>query len=83
MSGQIAFEQLIQRINELPPKDIRKISQIEYDNWQRELSFDILRGLRTGQSFCNHFGIIDNILYYEFSWINAEEYIKRTYLEKQ
>lgn len=82
MSGQTAFEQLIKNIEQLAPTVIRRISQIEYDNWQRELPFDILRGLRTGQSFCNHFGIIDNILYYEFSWINAEDYIKRTYLEQ-
>ena len=58
-----------------------KITREQFEQWQKQSSFDIMKGLRYGQSFCNHFKITDNILYYEFSWLNAEEYIKRTYID--
>lgn len=58
----------------------KKITQEQFDQWQKIASWDIMQGLRYGQSFCKHFGVTDNILYYEFSWLNAEEYIRRSYI---
>ena len=85
MSGHNVFERMM---NEMIDRPLRppyapgiKITQKQFDEWQKQLSFDLLQGLRYGQSFCNHFGITDNILYYEFSWLNAEEYIKRAYID--
>jgi len=82
MSGHNVFEQLMREsvvpaLNGAPHK---KITQAEFDHWQTVVSFDLLKGLRYGQSFCNHFGVSDNILYYEFSWLNANDYIKRAYI---
>jgi hypothetical protein len=40
-----------------------------------------LHGIRYGQSFCNHFGITDNHLYYapgDIVW--CDRYIRKTYL---
>ena len=86
MSGHSIFEQMIQEIIDRPTRPLYacdlKITQKQFDEWHKQLSFDILKGLRYGQSFCNYFDITDNILYYEFSWLNAEEYIRRAYLDK-
>jgi hypothetical protein len=83
MSGHNVFKQLMYNIREVNTSPINsRITQKQFDQWQKLVCFDIIKGLRYGQSFCNHFEISDNILYYEFSWINAEAYIKRVYIEK-
>lgn len=59
------------------------ITQEEYDLWQREVIWDALHGIRYGQSFCNRFGISDNLLYYS-TWPpeQMEDYIKKHYIER-
>ena len=42
----------------------KKITKAEFSEWEKESVFDGLRGLRLGQSFCNHFDITDYVLYY-------------------
>ena len=60
----------------------RYITVTEYRDWQRGYIFDGLRSLRYGQSFCNHFDISDNILYYNiFSQPEADRYIRETYIK--
>ena len=60
----------------------RHITVTEYRDWQRGYIFDGLRSLRYGQSFCNHFDISDNILYYNiFSQPEADRYIRETYIK--
>ena len=57
------------------------ITMSEYRDWQRGYIFDGLRNLRYGQSFCNHFDITDNILYYNvLTQQDADRYILDTYL---
>ena len=59
----------------------RHITLSEYRDWQRGYIFDGLRALRYGQSFCNHFDITDNILYYNvLTHQDADRYIRDTYL---
>lgn len=82
MFGHNVFEHLAQQAGTRTWQPAVRITEQEFNSWQKTASFDIVRGLRYGQSFCNHFGLTDNILYYEFSWLNAEEYIRRTYIEK-
>jgi hypothetical protein len=84
MTGHTVFEQMMQEAitptrNTAPYK---KITEQQFNEWQKQISFDLVKGLRYGQSFCNYFGITDNILYYEFSWLNAEDYIRRQYIER-
>ena len=59
------------------------ISQEDFDIWKKDVIWDALHGLRYGQSFCNRFGISDNLLYYT-TWPpeQLEEYIKRTYIAR-
>ena len=85
MTGQTVFERMMNEVINTKPAPLGpfiKITEEQFAAWQKTVSFDIMKGLRYGQSFCNHFGILDNILYYEFSWLNAEEYIKRTYIDR-
>lgn len=59
------------------------ITQEEFDLWQKDVIWDCLHGLRYGQSFCNRFGIDDNLIYYS-TWPNEqmEDYIKKHYLAR-
>ena len=58
------------------------ILQTEYDAWRDEFVFDGIRGMRYGQSFCNHFGITDYVLFYKLNWISADQHIRTLYLAK-
>ena len=56
------------------------ILQAEYDAWRGEFVFDGIRGMRYGQSFCNHFGITDYVLFYKVDWESADQHIRTVYL---
>lgn len=58
-----------------------KISVKSYEQWAREFIFDGLRDQRYGQSFCNRFGITDNILYYSTTVTEADQYIQEHYIK--
>lgn len=58
------------------------ILQAEYDAWRDEFVFDGIRGMRYGQSFCNHFDITDYVLFYKLDWDSADQHIRTVYLEK-
>jgi hypothetical protein len=54
-----------------------EVSCANYDSWQKQLVFDMLRGYKTGRSFCEFFGISNACPLYFFSdheicmrWIN-------------
>jgi hypothetical protein len=59
------------------------ISQEDFDIWKKDVIWDALHGLRYGQSFCNRFGITDNLLFYT-TWPpeQLDEYIKKNYIER-
>jgi len=59
----------------------QKISLAEYEAWKQQFTWDALHGMRYAQSFCNHFGITDSILYYDTDTVRADKYIKGQYLE--
>jgi hypothetical protein len=61
--------------------DLVCISKIDYNAWKHSVIFDNIRGLRFGQSFCKHFNITDNLLYYtnDIKW--CEKYINETYIQ--
>jgi hypothetical protein len=80
MTGPAVFEQIVtfadqaDRINQ-------SITQEDYEQWRRDYIWEALHGIRYGQSFCNHFGITDNHLYYapgDIVWCDI--YIRKTYL---
>jgi hypothetical protein len=54
----------------------------QYEDWKRQFTVDALLGQRYGQSFCNRFGITDNLLFHttEIGW--CERYIEAVYLAR-
>jgi hypothetical protein len=63
------------------PRNNDRITQEQYQQWARGFVFEGLRNQRYGQSFCRHFGITDNILYYERDYQTADAYIRRYYVQ--
>jgi hypothetical protein len=58
------------------------IAPAAYEAWRLNFTFDGIRGLRYGQSFCNHFDITDYVLFYKMDWDSADQHIRTVYLEK-
>jgi len=82
--GSAVFERMAQELTNWDHKVNRTfgISQAEYEAWKLEFTFDGIRGLRYGQSFCNQFDITDHVLFYKTDWVSADQYISAVYLEK-
>lgn len=57
------------------------ITQAEFDAWKYGYTFEAIKGNQYGQSFCQHFGIVDYILRFSTSIIESDTYIKRTYIK--
>jgi hypothetical protein len=70
----MAIDNKVNRAYSIPPA--------EYDAWKRAFTFEGIKGLRYGQSFCNHFDITDYVLFYVLDWDRADQHIKKSYLEK-
>jgi hypothetical protein len=81
MKRQTAMEQMAT----FSDRNIGKAKQISPDDfeiWQQDFTWDALHGIRYGQSFCNRFGITDNLLYYN-TWPPAQmdDYIRKHYID--
>ena len=83
--GSAVFERMAQELTNWDHKvnrEFSSISKAEYEAWKLEFTFDGIRGLRYGQSFCNQFDITDHVLFYKTNWVSADQYIRTVYLEK-
>ena len=80
MSGQAVFEQLVAFADQ--DRSVNPgISIGDYEQWKHDYIWEALHGIRYGQSFCNHFGIKDNHLYYapgNPDW--CDRYIRKNYV---
>ena len=76
------FEQIVAFVdNEGQVHDM--ITREQFEQWKQEFSFDALHGIRYGQSFCNHFKVTDNILFYTMKDpAEADSYIARHYIAR-
>ena len=83
MTGHNVFQQMINENNHEQLAS-NPISLEDFELWKQDYTWDALHGIRYGQSFCNRFGIIDNILYYtKFDSIeDCNNYIRKTYLAR-
>jgi hypothetical protein len=80
MGGQQAFENIVAQAHQ-PEQLKHPISTEDYEQWRQDYIWEALHGIRYGQSFCNHFGVTDNHLYYapgDIAW--CDNYIRKTYL---
>lgn len=75
------FSNMVDTIPTGYPQDNQPVARADYEQWRQEFVFDALQGLRYGQSFCNHFDITDNILFYERDPEWADLYIRDHYLQ--
>lgn len=59
-----------------------RIDRDAYEQWRRSVVFDNLKGLRFGQSFCNHFDIEDALLFYSaIPTDQQDQYIREKYIK--
>jgi hypothetical protein len=84
MTGHDTFEQIVALADSFDNQRTKvpePISLEDFELWQKDVVWDALHGIRYGQSFCNRFGITDNLLYYT-TWPpeQLDDYIRKTYL---
>ena len=82
MSSEQVFNQMIAWAGK-DGKIRAPINRGDYEQWKKDYIWEALHGIRYGQSFCNHFGIDDNHLYYaqnDVVW--CDQYIKKHYVVK-
>ena len=82
MTGEQVFEQVVAFADQADKKH-HPINRGDYEQWKKDFIWEALHGIRYGQSFCNHFGITDNHLYYgtnSLEW--SDNYIRKTYLAR-
>ena len=80
MNGQQVFEQIVV-LSDQAGRIVNPITADDYEQWRHDYIWEALHGIRYGQSFCNHFGVTDNHLYYapgDIAW--CDKYIRKTYL---
>ena len=82
--GDSAFENMTADLLAIDARTERRnsVTEAEYSEWKRAFTFEGIRGLRYGQSFCNHFGIVDYVLFYKVDWASADQHIRVVYLAK-
>jgi hypothetical protein len=80
--GDNAFENMTADLLAMDARVERRnsISETDYNMWQKMFTFEGIRGARYGQSFCNHFGITDYVLFYKVDWESADQHIRTVYL---
>jgi hypothetical protein len=86
MTGHDTFEQIVALADSFDNQRTKvpePISLEDFELWQKDVVWDALHGIRYGQSFCNRFGITDNLLYYT-TWPpeQLDDYIRKTYVVK-
>jgi hypothetical protein len=83
MTGHNIFQQMI---NENNHTELTRnpISLEDFELWKKDYTWDALHGIRYGQSFCNRFNIIDNILYYTRfpTTQECDKYIEKNYIAR-
>jgi hypothetical protein len=63
-------------------RTVKKITQEQYQEWEKNYCFEGLQNLTPGQSFCSTFKIVDHILFFNaIDSAGVVKYIKDTYLE--
>jgi hypothetical protein len=75
------FAQMVRQMEPLQKCDPFVITQDEYNVWKSKYIFEAIKGREYGMCFCQDFGIVDYILRFSTSMVEANEYIQRTYIK--
>lgn len=62
-------------------KGVQCITKQEFLDWKKSYTFDGLKGIDYGVSFCLHFEIIDYLLVFSHDAEWCDNYIKKVYLK--
>jgi len=82
MTGHDAFEQIV-AFADRDGRVHEPVTRAAFEQWKQDFTFEALQGQRYGQSFCNTFGITDNLLYYtQWPVEQVNDYIVRYYLAR-
>ena len=76
----MVIDRMVEDLMREPTNQRVRVSQEDYEQWARGFVFEGLRDQRYGQSFCNRFGIQDNILFYTSTVEEADRYILKNYV---
>jgi hypothetical protein len=63
-----------------PSTEPIRIDNREFTRWKKHYTFDALKGMKYGQSFCEYFDVTDYILYYTREPNRCDKYIRKTYI---
>lgn len=58
----------------------RAVTAEQYSAWQKQYTFEALRGLKYGESFCKHFDILDYRIYFDSTPERCDEIIRKEWL---
>jgi len=76
------FAHMVEDLMKEPQSEIVKIQLKDYENWQKQYTWDALQNIRYGQSFCNQYRITDLRLYYSRDWVFCDRLIRKEYITR-
>jgi hypothetical protein len=76
------FAHMVEDLMKEPQLEIVKIQLKDYENWQKQYTWDALQNIRYGQSFCNQYNITDLRLYYSRDWVFCDRLIRKEYITR-
>jgi uncharacterized protein (DUF779 family) len=75
------FAQMVRQMEPLRACAPFAITRDQYNIWKSKYIFEAIKGREYGMCFCQDFGIVDYILRFSTSMIEADVYIQRTYIK--
>jgi len=76
------FAHMVEDLMKEPLSEIVTIQLKDYENWQKQYTWDALQNIRYGQSFCNQYRITDLRLYYSRDWVFCDRLIRKEYITR-
>ena len=76
------FAHMVEDLMREPLSEIVTIQLKDYENWQKQYTWDALQNIRYGQSFCNQYNITDSRLYYSRDWVFCDQLIRKEYITR-
>lgn len=81
MSAMLHLVRELEALGRSAGRRWQRVTQDQYQIWRKKYTWDGVKGISYGRSFCEHFGIRDNILSYYRSVSVADRYIRNHYLD--
>ena len=60
----------------------KPISLEDYKSWQKQYTFEALKGAKYGASFCNHFGILDYRILFDSTPESCDNIIRKEWIAR-